>query len=48
MAWDISFALWKEEILTSGLVGRFEPSSLRGTDPVELMLATLGLTQGSS
>jgi len=40
MGLDISFAAWKEDILTSGLVGRLEPSHLRGFDPVELMLAT--------
>jgi hypothetical protein len=40
MGLDISYAAWKEDILTSGLVGRLQPSNLRGFDPVELMLAT--------
>ena len=40
MALDISFATWKEDILTSGLVGRLWPSNLGGFDPVDLMLAT--------
>ncbi len=40
MGLDISFATWKRDILTSGLVGRLELSNLREADPVELMLAT--------
>jgi hypothetical protein len=40
MGLDISFAAWKDEILSSGSLGRCESPTLHGFDPIEVMLAT--------